>query len=250
VNAAKLPLIGDKNSGDTHESFRLTRRQAVQKLLTGLAGVLAQPAVASAHPIFRHLASDSTLQQVDAKLAAGEWHPEFLNLVQNDTLVAIAERIVPGSKQAQVNRIIDVLLSVDTVPNQKSLLSSLVALDGEAKQKYEKQFSLLSPKQQDDVLAACSAAKPSPSPGEPADPDELGPPKELITSRDHFENLKAWIVGAYYATQQGMRELGWTEDFYFDELPGCDHEGAHPSGAGSGPSAGAVKTASEMWPDG
>ena len=239
MNAAKLPLIADKNSDGTHESFRLTRREALQKLLTGLAGVLAHPAVASAHPIFRHLASESTLQQVDAKVAGDGWHPEFLDLVQNDTLVAIAERIVPGSKQVQVNRIIDLLLTVDTVPNQKRLLSSLIALDGEARQKYEKQFAILTAKQQDDVLAACSAAKPSLSPAEPADPDELGPPRELITSRDHFENLKAWIVGAYYATEQGMRELGWTEDFYFDELPGCDQEGAHPGGTGSGTNAGA-----------
>jgi len=34
-------------------------------------------------------------------------------------------------------------------------------------------------------------------------------------------------VGAYYATEQGMRELGWTEDFYFEELPACQHEAEH-----------------------
>ena len=28
--------------------------------------------------------------------------------------------------------------------------------------------------------------------------------------RSHFQNLKDWIAGAYYSSEQGMRELGWT----------------------------------------
>ena len=29
--------------------------------------------------------------------------------------------------------------------------------------------------------------------------------------RPAFQNLKTWISGAYYSSEPGMRELGWTE---------------------------------------
>jgi len=38
-----------------------------------------------------------------------------------------------------------------------------------------------------------------------------------------FENLKGWISGAYYSSEMGMRELGWTEDRVFGSFPGCEH---------------------------
>jgi len=45
--------------------------------------------------------------------------------------------------------------------------------------------------------------------------------------RDHFENMKGWVVGTYYTSEVGMRELGWTGDFYFDHVPGCQHSEEH-----------------------
>jgi len=48
-----------------------------------------------------------------------------------------------------------------------------------------------------------------------------------VTIRDHFENLKGWIVGAYYSSEPGMRELGWTDNMFFPALPGCDHSDGH-----------------------
>ena len=45
--------------------------------------------------------------------------------------------------------------------------------------------------------------------------------------RTHFENLKEWIVGGYYSSEIGMRELGWTGQLFFDKLPGCDHPDGH-----------------------
>ena len=52
-------------------------------------------------------------------------------------------------------------------------------------------------------------------------------PKSAI--RGHFQNLKGWIAGAYYSSEPGMRELGWTGAMIFAELPGCTHPGGHPA---------------------
>ena len=208
-------------------THRLTRRQAVQKLLAGVGATLAAPALATAHPIHRHLASIATMEQVDAKAAAAEWKPEFLNASQDEILVAIAERMVPGSAQAQVNRIIDLLLTVEIPAHQSSFLASISALNQEAEHGYGKPFPRLTPQQQDEVLGAAASVTPSDSQATSTDPDDLEPEKPPVTLRDHFENLKAWIVGTYYATETGMRELGWTEDFYFEELPACQHDGEH-----------------------
>ena len=45
--------------------------------------------------------------------------------------------------------------------------------------------------------------------------------------RGHFQNLKDWIAGAYYSSEDGMRELGWTGNVFHQELPGCTHPGGH-----------------------
>jgi hypothetical protein len=194
-----------------------------------MGAALSVPALAAAHPVHRHLSNLATMEQADKKAAAPEWKPEFLDPTHNQTLVAIAERIVPGSTQTQVNRIIDLLLSVDTPANQKSFVASLTALDQQADHQYRKSFSGLSHQQQDQVLTTCANGKESPSKTTSADPDEPEPEKIPVTLRDHFENLKGWIAGAYYSTEIGMRELGWTEDFYFEELPVCTHAGEHAS---------------------
>jgi hypothetical protein len=229
VKHGKLPIVSNEASTnlDNDQRKRLTRRQAMQTLFSGVGAALSLPALASAHPVRRHLTSMATMEQADQKAAGAAWKPEFLTATQNQTLVAIAERMVPGSTQAQVNRIIDLLLSVDTPGNQKNFTASLSTLDQESDHKYRKLFSGLSPQQQDEVLTVSASGKEGPSNTTSADPDEPEPEKILVTKRDHFENLKGWIVGAYYSTEIGMRELDWTEDFYFEELPGCPHGGEH-----------------------
>jgi hypothetical protein len=45
--------------------------------------------------------------------------------------------------------------------------------------------------------------------------------------RTHFENLKEWIVGGYYSSEIGMRELGWTGNVVHPAFPGCTHPDGH-----------------------
>lgn len=223
----KLPILSNGTSESTAGRSRLTRRQAMQRLLSGTGVAFAVPALAAAHPIHRHLAHLATMEQADTKAAANEWKAEFLNPTQDRLLVAIAERMAPGSAGAQVNRIIDLLLSIDSAARQETFVASLSAVDSEAEHRFAKRFPVLTAQQQDEVLTSCASGEESVAQITSADPDEPEPEKIPVTLRDHFENLKGWIVGAYYSTEIGMRELGWTEDFYFEELPACTHDGEH-----------------------
>ena len=210
----------------------LNRREVVQRLL-GSAGVgFAVPTVAASHPIHSHLASPSTLEQADAKSRAADWAPEFLDPHQSDTLAVLAERIVPGSTKAQVNRFIDLLLTVDTQENQKKFLASLGAFEGEAINRFGKPFKDLREEQQNQILTVASTEKSGLPEGNSdwswfALPSTESSELPRVTIRDHFENIKGWVSGAYYSSEVGMRELGWTGDVYFDSFPGCEHPDGH-----------------------
>ncbi|HMH02278.1 MAG TPA: gluconate 2-dehydrogenase subunit 3 family protein [Terriglobales bacterium] len=217
----ELPVINTPTT-----TRRLTRREIVQSLLAGMGALATWPQVASAHPIFTHLSDPETLAKADAKAAAANWTPEFLNSHQNQTLVLLSERIVPGSSRAQVNRIIDLLLTVDTAENRRKFTDSLSAIDVESRKRFGHLFKSRSADQQDEILTSLAAGKPSVDQGSGRSiKKRLQQP--ALTLRDHFENVKAWIVGTYYSSEAGMRELGWTGDVYFVELPTCPHPEGH-----------------------
>ena len=206
---------------------RLTRREIVQGLLAGMGALAAWPQGASSHPVFRHLSDAETLSKADARAAATKWTPEFLDSHQNQTLILLSERIVPGSGQAQVNRIIDLLLTVETAESRRKFTDSLSSIDGESRKRFGRLFKSLSGDQQNEILTALASGKPSveQDSGRRSFKKRLQQP--ALTPRDQFENVKAWIVGTYYSSEVGMRELGWTGDVYFVELPACPHPEGH-----------------------
>jgi hypothetical protein len=205
-------------SGGTTTSMRLTRREAMQRLLAG-AGA-AMPLVAASHPIYKLLANDAILAEAE-KLGTADWHPVFLSGQQNETLTALAESIVPGSTKAQVNRFIDLLLSVDNSENQHKFVESLMTFDMEARKRFGKSFPALDDKQKNLLLGEASAR---PASSDSSDSLAAGTQSAL---QEHFENLKGWVSGAYYSSQLGMRELGWTGDYVFETFPGCEHSNEH-----------------------
>lgn len=208
------------------------RREAVQRLLAGAGGALVVPGLADGHPMHKHLADGATVQAAEAKAGAADWAPEFLDAQQNETLIVLAERIIPGSSKAQVNRFIDLLLTVDAQENQKKFLASMGAVEGESRSRFGHPFQALAEDQQNKILDVASAEKP----GKPAGDENYswfaipsnGPREPIrITLRDHFDNLKGWISGAYYSSEVGMRELGWTGQVMFESFPGCEHPDGH-----------------------
>src|SRR5580765_3959612 len=175
----------------------------VERLFAGVAAGAAWPLIASSHPIHQHLKNGVALDRAEAARAAASWKPLFLNQQQNETLVTLSASIVPGSAQAQVNRFIDLLLSVETSENQKKFVASLTAVESEAQKQFGRGFHQLTVSDRESLLTSVS--------GEGA-------------HREHFNHLKDWITVAYYSSEEGMRELGWTENRAFRTFPGCEHE--------------------------
>src|SRR6266404_3799589 len=119
----------------------------VQRLLAGVGAGATWPLVAAGHPIHKHLANSAIFEEAE-KLGAADWKPLFLRAEQNEALVALSESIVPGSIKAQVNRLIDLLLSVDTTEHQQRFAESLEAFDAEAR----KRFAVLDEGQRNTLL--------------------------------------------------------------------------------------------------
>jgi Gluconate 2-dehydrogenase subunit 3 len=220
---SKIPVLNNSPRGG------ISRREMVQRLFGGAGAVAALPGVLAAHPIHKHLADASVVAAADEKAAAASWAPEFLDAHQNETLIVLAERIVPGSSKAQVNRFVDLLLTVDTPENQKKFLAALSAFEAEALNRHRHPFKDLTEAQQNEILTAASTEKPAHGRGR-GDwiARAAGSGEESFdTLGDYFENLKGWVSGAYYSSEIGMRELGWTGNNFFESFPGCQHPEGH-----------------------
>ena len=209
----------------------LGRREVLQGLM-GVAGAgLALPALAEDHPVREHLAHHDRVAAADARASVPGAKPVFLDAHQMETLVSLAERIVPGSTRAKVAPFVDQLLAVDTPDNQRRFLSALGWIDAEAAGRYDHPWKALTVGQQTELLTAVSTAEPAEPPhfwvrGEAVIvPPPL--PKRPPTARDRFDELKGWIAGAYYSSEIGMRELGWTGQTFFASFPGCEHPEGH-----------------------
>src|SRR5207249_1053861 len=103
--------------------------------------------------------------------------------------------------------------------------------DLEALNRYQHPFKDLTEEQQNQILTAASTEKS----GQPEGSGDWSwfavPSKDTgerrVTLRDHFENMKGWVSGAYYSSEVGMRELGWTGQVPWDSFPGCEHPEGH-----------------------
>ena len=100
-------------------------------------------------------------------------------------------------------------------------MESLTAFDAEARKRYGKSFPALDENEKSLLLTDASSI---PESAKSPEPEARKKEPELYR---HFENLKGWISGAYYSSEVGMRELGWTGDYVFQTFPGCAHPEGH-----------------------
>ena len=231
MKKSPLRILNQTGTGD---GSGLSRRQVVQRLLGSAGTGLALSGPLSAHPIHKHLVSTTALADAEASAADPAWQPVFFDAHQNETFVALAELMVPNSTQAQVNRFVDTLISVDTLENQKKLIASLGAFDHEAVVHYQRPFKDLREGQQVAILTAASAEEPGQPAGQgrrrrrrPAARAANGSEPPILTLRDHFDDVKGWVSGAFYSSEFGMKELGWTGQVAWESYPGCEHSGGH-----------------------
>jgi gluconate 2-dehydrogenase subunit 3-like protein len=223
---SEMPIILSSPSGRP----RLTRREMLQRILTGLGATLAAP-LATAHPMGRHLADPSLLQIAAAAADEANWSPQFLTAKQNDALIAISERMLPGANAAHVNRVIDLLLTADTEENRNMFVAALGALGAESTKRFHAEVASLSSAQLDEILSTCASQEPPHSEHDDDAPgwklNQKTPAIGPSSLRDHFENLKGWIVATYYSSEAGLRELGWNDDFYYESPAECSHPDGH-----------------------
>jgi gluconate 2-dehydrogenase subunit 3-like protein len=224
--------IKEEASNRQSQGPGLARRELLKRLAGGTGAGLVFPAIASSHPIHKRLSEPAALEAAAAKAADPEWKPEFLDDHQNETLIALAERIVPGSSKAESNRFMDLLLTVSTQDEQRKFLVALGAFDSLAVTRFGHPFKELTESQQNDLLTEASTAKSGHVQGQedfawfaiPAGAEHQAATDSI---RDYFDNLKGWITGAYYSSEVGMRELGWTGNVMFESFPGCEHPEGH-----------------------
>ena len=210
-----------------------TRRELLQTLIASMAAGAVVPGLTAEHPIGRHAGDALTDKQTDAKAKNGSYKPEFLDQHQFETLQMLAERIVPGSTRANVTEFLDQLLAVETPDDQRSFLTALGMLEGQALARANLPWKQLTEADQIAILTNAStmaSGKPPATVWTKGDPVAAGggaPQAVTLTLRDHFDLLKGWIAGAYYSSEIGMRELGWTGNVFYREYPGCQHPGGH-----------------------
>jgi Gluconate 2-dehydrogenase subunit 3 len=189
----------------------ISRREAARRLLAGVAAGATLPWAASAHPIWKHFADEHLMERAEAIASGAKLH--FLNRSQFESLSSLAEAIVPGSSEANVAGFIDLLLSADQEKHQREFARSLAALEAESSRRYGKGLAAISAAERTELLTYVSGlAKDG---------------NNETALREAFDHMKEWISGAYYSSEIGMRELGWTPDRVFAEFPGCSHGDSH-----------------------
>ncbi len=186
---------------------RISRRELAQILLVGAAAGFASPLSSAIHPINKHLLNAALLDSADARLSAKNDNPLFLSAQQFAALDVLSEAIVPGSRSAQSAAFIDLLLSGDAKAAQQDFLAALTAFESAAQNNFRAAIVALSAVQLHDLLTSLSASDSS--------------------DHKHFSHFKDWIAGAYYSSEIGMRELGWTPDRVFPAFPACSQPDAH-----------------------
>lgn len=207
------------------------RRQVLQVLAGSVGAGLAAPALATGEASHAHGSAGSAAAQTTGVATAPL--PTLLDENELAMLKSLAETIVPGSSEAGVAAFVDQLVAVDTRERQRDFLAALGAIQSEALSRYGKSWMSLDAGQQTELLTAASTGPRSREPrywkpGEPVLVPEG--PRLPPTLRDRFELLKDRVASAYYSSEKGMKELGWTGQMVHPEYPGCTHPDGHATG--------------------
>jgi hypothetical protein len=167
------------------------RRNVLRGLATGLAGAVAVPAVASEPP-------QEARSEGFASTSGLLGEPELA------TLESLSELLVPGSVAAGVPELLDRVAFVETPKSQRELLDALRAFEGEARLRHARTWTDLDDGARREILERAATSSDTPL-------------------YEHFVSLRDRVARALFATEPGMRKLGWTRRSAWRELPVCDH---------------------------
>jgi hypothetical protein len=177
------------------------RRAVLQSLATGVgAAVLASPASAHVHQAGASAAKPAAASAARAGAAAAL---VFLDKHAFDTLAVLGEQIVPGSRAAKVPEFLDRLLAVESTDTQKRVIQAIGAFEGQARAAHGKPWKSLTAAQATALLTTMSEA-----PGTEA-------------TRRAFDTIKGGVAETYFATEAGLKELGWNRSVLFASPVAC-----------------------------
>jgi hypothetical protein len=209
-------------------SAPIRRREVLQGLAGGLAGAVAAPSAAAFAAETEARASPSP------EAAREESYPRILDDHGRALLAQLGEQMVPGSSAAGVADLLDRVIAVEPMNEQRRFLNALGAFEREARHRHGRGWLELDERAQHEILVDASTLAPA-RPARPAwkkgRPIELEPDEEELaaTLRDHLDRLRGLVARAYYATEPGMKELGFSGRMAWTSLPGCAHSpGDHP----------------------
>lgn len=203
---------------------RIERRTLLKGLAAGIAGAVATPGTVSADASGTVVQPPARAQTASAATSA----PRLLDDHQRRTLISLAESLVPGSVGAGAVDLIDRVAAVDAPPRQRQLLNALGRFDLEARTAHGTRWIDLDEPTRLGILRQASQL-PESQPPQPAwikgQPLVFAAsnPSLPATLRDHFEYLRTTVANAYFATEPGMKELGWAGRTAWKDLPGCTH---------------------------
>lgn len=212
----------------------LSRRAALQSLAAGLGASIAVPGLAEAsdHPVHKHVAAVAEQARTPGAAArpGTAYKPTTFDAHQFATVVILSELIVPGAKASGSPEFLDKLLTVESAETRRRFISALGAFEGAALKSKQKPFKDLAPADQIALLTEASTGQPSRQPvywkkGDPIPVPE--PPPGPTTLRDHFDHIKGWVAGIYFASEPGLKELGYTGNVFHEKYPDCEHDGKH-----------------------
>lgn len=213
----RLPLVSDGVSGGG-----VSRRAALQSFAAGLGAGLAAPLVAEAHPVQQHIAHAAAAKSPPIDPAT------HVALVFDEHQLAsvrlLAELIVPGAAASGTPEFLDKLLAVESPDTRQRFITALGAMDGAALRAHQQPFKDLTSAQQTALLTVASTLEPSRVPVYWKKGDSIPvpqPPPEPTNLRDHFDHLKGWFAGIHFASEPGLKELGWTGVMFFEKFDGC-----------------------------
>jgi Gluconate 2-dehydrogenase subunit 3 len=181
-------------------SFAFGRRAVLQSLATGVgAAVLASPAAAHVH----QAAPAPAKQAAPAARASAAPTLVFLDKHAFDTLAILAEQIVPGSRAAKVPEFLDRLLAVESTDTQKRFVQAIGAFERQAREAHGKPWKSLAAAEATAILTKMSEA----------------PASEA--TRRAFDFVKGGVAETYFATEAGLKELGWNRSVMFASPIAC-----------------------------
>jgi glucoside 3-dehydrogenase (cytochrome c) hitch-hiker subunit len=192
----------------------MNRRDLLRVTVLGAlgAGTTVTPAPAREFP------PDSDASK---ELERSDWKPLFLDAHQNETLILLSDLILPagdtpGAKEALVNRFLDLLMSAESAETQRAFIAALAYIDGESMRRYNTAFVYAPRERQLEFLTLLAY---------PHSLETWGEGQAEFPGHTHFQKLKRWVVGAYYSSPIGLKELGWSGTFPHGVFSGCDHSG-------------------------